>query len=272
MAATAREIIAGITEQFGVEKVYRSHDAGAAVIEGPSSWSCQKRNTVTWVKSASCIRLDQSYSAAMLIGPGDLDFDGDRLLARMSDFARSVVLVDEPRRVMAYVIRTFFGDLIREPALQISPLATIHPSAVIGAEGQGFYTTPVHALERFPQIAGVRIDEGVEVGPCSTIMRGCLDDTVIMRGSKIGNGVNIGHGAWIDRDTLVCAHASIGGSAIIGRDVRIWMGALIASGVHVGDGAEVGMGAVVLADVPARTRVVGSPARVVRRFKDGAGI
>ena len=177
---------------------------------------------------------------------------------------RVIASCECPRLQWINAVQQFFGHLVDAGQLSISCGARIHPSAVIGATGQGYEWDGECYLE-VPHLGGVVIEHDVHIGPNSTIMRGVLGDTFIGRGSRIGNGVNIGHGVRIGRHCLVVAHASIGGSAQLGDHVTIWQGAMIANRVCIGAGAVIGMGAVVLRDVPSGETWVGNPAHVLRK-------
>lgn len=207
--------------------------------------------------------------------PGDLcwyrgfaeppPFDGSALVAHAGEFALPeaplLVTSANPRRVLGELIDRF--NVERAPMVDVHPLAYIHPHASIGADGQG-YTWTGEGWLPFPHVGGVRIDEAVEIGPRTTIMRGSIGDTTIEQGCKVGNGVNIGHDTRVGEHTLIVAGAQLAGWVRVGRRCKIWQGALIKNGVRIGDEAVVGMGAVVLEDVPAGETWAGNPARRIR--------
>jgi UDP-3-O-[3-hydroxymyristoyl] glucosamine N-acyltransferase len=96
----------------------------------------------------------------------------------------------------------------------------LHPGVVIGADGFG------HAPDRdgyvkVPQVGSVTLGDDVEVGASTTIDRGTIDDTVIERGVKIDNQVQIGHNCRIGEHTVIAGCVGISGSTTIGRRCMI---------------------------------------------------
>ncbi|HEY5656551.1 MAG TPA: DapH/DapD/GlmU-related protein [Myxococcota bacterium] len=196
-------------------------------------------------------------------------FRGSAVVARRgqwpldADPPALVIMHEDPRSIMRSLINTFFPPPVKTQ-IERGPGCMVHYTAVLAANGQGYdWREELAGWDPFPHAGGLRLGSGVDIGPCSTIMRGSVGDTVIGDGCKIGNGVNIGHDTRIGRNTLIVAGAQIAGWVRIGERVRIWQGAMIKNGVRIGDGAQIGMGAVVLNDVRAGETWVGSPARCV---------
>jgi len=92
----------------------------------------------------------------------------------------------------------------------------VHPGAVIGSDGFGYARDGVR-WEKTPQIGRVVIGDDVEIGANTTIDRGALDDTVIERGVKLDNLIQIAHNVHIGEDTAIAACVGIAGSTRIGR-------------------------------------------------------
>jgi acetyltransferase-like isoleucine patch superfamily enzyme len=185
-----------------------------------------------------------------------------RLLHAADPQQRTIIVCFDAKKAMAQVLKCWF---LGPPKIDIHPSARIHPTAVIGAEGQGYDWYDGRGWVKFPQVGGVFIGQGVDIGPHCTIMRAAIGTTYIASGCKIGNGVNIGHGAEIGADTLISAHVSIGGSVKIDERVKLWQGVIVREGVTIGKHAEVGMGSIVLQDIPADTVWVGNPGRALQK-------
>ncbi len=96
----------------------------------------------------------------------------------------------------------------------------IHPGAVIGADGFGLVEVE-HVWKKIPQVGSVIIEDDVEIGANTTIDRGAMDDTIIKRGVKIDNQIQIGHNCYIDEDTAIAACTGISGSTKIGKRCKI---------------------------------------------------
>lgn len=153
------------------------------------------------------------------------------------------------------------------PNTRIGKNVYIQVGAVIGCEGQGFERTATGEFEKFPQLGNVVIEDDVEIGANTTIIRGTLSATKIGRGSKIGHHVNIGHNAEIGRHVFISAGAIVCGSARVGDCCWLAPKCCIRNKVLVGRNVTVGLGSVVVADVPDGLTVVGVPSRVAKKYK-----
>lgn len=96
----------------------------------------------------------------------------------------------------------------------------IHAGAVIGADGFGYALGP-DGWERIAQLGGVWLGNRVEVGACSTIDRGALDDTVIDDGVIIDNQVQIAHNCRVGKNTAIAGCVGIAGSTTIGENCTL---------------------------------------------------
>ena len=141
----------------------------------------------------------------------------------------------------------------------------IQTGAVIGCEGQGFERNEDGSFEKFIQIGCVTLEDDVEIGANSTIVRGTLSETRIGKGSKIGHLTDIGHNVNIGEHVFVSAGVVAGGSSIIGEFSWLAPKCCIRNKVKLGKRVTVGLGAVVTKDVPDNTTVVGVPARPIKK-------
>ena len=110
----------------------------------------------------------------------------------------------------------------------------VHSGAVIGADGFGFAKDGARWV-KIPQGGGVTIGDDVEIGANTTIDRGALDDTVIERGVKLDNQIQVGHNVRIGADTIMAAFVGIAGSAVIGQRCMIGGAARIMGHVTIAD-------------------------------------
>ncbi|RDH85266.1 MAG: UDP-3-O-(3-hydroxymyristoyl)glucosamine N-acyltransferase [endosymbiont of Galathealinum brachiosum] len=93
----------------------------------------------------------------------------------------------------------------------------LHSSSVIGSDGFGFEFDKTEWL-KISQIGGVRIGDKVEIGACSIVDRGALNDTVIEDGVKLDNHVQIAHNVHIGAHTLMSRGVGVGGSTKVGAN------------------------------------------------------
>lgn len=145
--------------------------------------------------------------------------------------------------------------------VKIGKNVLIQAGAVIGAEGQTYEMNEKGEMERFPQIGGVIIEDGVEIGSNTSVMRGPMGNTIIGRGTKVGHLCNIGHGVRIGMHCRVIAMSMIGGGSRVGDYSQVKLGACIRNKVEIGKNVIVGMGAVVTKDVGDGKIVFGVPAK-----------
>jgi UDP-3-O-[3-hydroxymyristoyl] glucosamine N-acyltransferase len=136
---------------------------------------------------------------------------------------------------------------------------TVHPGSVLGADGFG-YVFDGQAHRKIPQVGRVVVEDDVEIGANVAVDRATLGQTVIGRGTKIDNLVQIGHNTVVGAGSIIVAQAGVAGSCRIGRGVVLAGQAGVADHVTVGDGAQVGSQAGVHRDVPAGAGVIGTPA------------
>ncbi|MDO4683568.1 MAG: UDP-3-O-(3-hydroxymyristoyl)glucosamine N-acyltransferase [Lautropia sp.] len=115
----------------------------------------------------------------------------------------------------------------------------IHAGAVIGADGFGFAPRQGGGWSKIPQLGAVVIGNDVEIGACTCIDRGALDDTVIEDGCKIDNLVQIAHNVRVGADTAIAACAGVAGSAVIGKGCQIGGASGINGHITVADGTVV---------------------------------
>ncbi len=150
--------------------------------------------------------------------------------------------------------------VVVEDGVVIGDRVVVQAGAVLGADGFG-YAFDGTAHRKIPQVGGLRIEADVEIGANSTIDRATLGETVIRRGSKIDNLVQVGHNCDVGEDVILVAQVGVSGSCTIGNR------AVLAGQVGVADHVTIGAGAVLTAQtgvpngVPAGAIWSGTPSR-----------
>ncbi len=104
---------------------------------------------------------------------------------------------------------------------QIEKNSTIHAGAIIGADGFGFAPTTENSYDKIPQIGNVHIKEGVEIGANTCVDRATMGSTIIHKGVKLDNMIQIGHNVEIGENTVIASHTAIAGSSKIGENCMI---------------------------------------------------
>jgi UDP-3-O-[3-hydroxymyristoyl] glucosamine N-acyltransferase len=135
----------------------------------------------------------------------------------------------------------------------------IQSGAVIGADGFGY--EPVNGeIQRIPQIGNVVLEEDVEVGANSTLDRARFSQTVVGRGTKIDNLVQIAHNVRIGRQCLITAQVGIAGSTTLGDHCVLGGQSGVAGHLTLGDRVKLGAQTGLFEDVPADGFMNGTPA------------
>lgn len=136
----------------------------------------------------------------------------------------------------------------------------IHCGTVIGSDGFGFAKVK-GVQEKIPQIGTVIIEDDVEIGANVAIDRARFDKTLIGKGTKIDNLVQIAHNVIIGENCTIVAQAGISGSTTLGKNVILAGQAGLVGHITVGDNAIAAAQAGVTKSIPANTMVSGYPAR-----------
>jgi UDP-3-O-[3-hydroxymyristoyl] glucosamine N-acyltransferase len=148
---------------------------------------------------------------------------------------------------------------IREKC-EIGNRVIIHSGAVIGSDGFG-YARDGAEHHKIPQIGIVRIEEDVEIGANTTIDRATMGVTLVGRGSKLDNLVQIAHNVVVGENSVIAAQAGISGSTELGKNVVLAGQAGLVGHIKIGDGVSVGAQGGVTKSIPPGTSVSGYPAR-----------
>lgn len=139
----------------------------------------------------------------------------------------------------------------------------IHPNAVIGADGLGFYLDEGR-FHKVPHIGGVRIEDDVEIGAGTCIDRAKFGNTVIGRGTKIDNLVQIGHNVRLGEHCVLAGQSGLSGSVRVGNHCVFGGRSGAVDNVTVGDHVRVALASAVTKDVPSGMTISGFPAVDIR--------
>jgi len=147
---------------------------------------------------------------------------------------------------------------IRENSF-IGKRVIIHSGTSIGGDGFGFVQENGKHI-KIPQVGSVIIEDDVEIGSNVCIDRATLGNTVIKRGTKIDNLVQIGHNVTIGENAILVSQVGISGSCVIGDNVLLAGQVGIADHVRIGDNVIVGAKSGIGKDIKANSIVSGAPA------------
>jgi len=137
---------------------------------------------------------------------------------------------------------------------------TIHSGAVIGADGFGFSPGDSGAYSKVPQIGNVIIEDHVDIGAGTTIDRATLGSTIIKKGVKLDNHIQIAHNVEIGENTAIAAQTGIAGSTKIGKNCLIGGQVGIAGHLTIGDRVKIQAQSGIGRDIKDDAMLQGSPA------------
>ncbi len=196
------------------------------------------------------------------IGPfcvvGERTKIGPRAVLEGGDHVGADCVVGEDVRLFPRVVlysRTLVGHRVR-----------IHAGAVIGSDGFGYVFDEGRHL-KVPQIGNVIIQDDVEIGANVAVDRAALGSTVIGKGTKIDNLVQVGHNVTLGEHCILCGQAGIAGSTKVGNYVTMAGQAGLAGHIKIGNKATIGAQSGVMHDVPDGQTWLGAPAQPDRQMK-----
>lgn len=136
----------------------------------------------------------------------------------------------------------------------------IHAGAVVGSDGFGFAPTDDGTYKKIPQLGNVILEDLVEIGANTTIDCATMGSTIIRKGTKIDNLVQIAHNVEIGENTVMAALTGVAGSSKIGKNCRFGGHVGVAGHISVGDNVNVGAMTGIPNNVKPGKTILGLPA------------
>jgi UDP-3-O-[3-hydroxymyristoyl] glucosamine N-acyltransferase len=143
----------------------------------------------------------------------------------------------------------------------------IHAGSVIGSDGFGFAPQSENEYMKIPQLGNVILEDNVEIGANVTIDRATMGSTIIRKGVKLDNLIQIGHNVEVGDNTVMAAQTGIAGSTKIGKNCMFGGQVGIAGHIKIAAGTKIGAQAGILSEIKEEnTAIIGSPAIDIRQF------
>ncbi len=142
---------------------------------------------------------------------------------------------------------------------KIGQRCVIHSGAVIGADGFGFAPVDGH-YDKIPQIGIVELEDDVEIGANTTVDRATMGRTLIQKGTKLDNLIQVAHNCVVGHDTVMAAQVGIAGSTKIGSNCMIGGQVGFKGHISVGDNVQIGAQSGIAGNLREGSRVMGTPA------------
>jgi UDP-3-O-[3-hydroxymyristoyl] glucosamine N-acyltransferase len=141
----------------------------------------------------------------------------------------------------------------------------IHAGAVIGADGFGFAKEGDN-YKKIPQLGNVLIEDDVEIGANTTIDRAVMDSTIICRGVKLDNLIQVAHNVEIGENTVLAAQVGISGSTKVGKNCMLGGQVGLGGHIKIGDQVNIGAQAGIISNVEDGRSIIGSPGIDIKNF------
>jgi len=143
----------------------------------------------------------------------------------------------------------------------------IHAGSVIGSDGFGFAPQSESEYMKIPQLGNVILEDHVEIGANVTIDRATMGSTIIRKGVKLDNLIQIGHNVEVGENTVMAAQTGISGSTKVGKNCMFGGQVGLAGHIKIANGTKIGAQAGILGEVKEEnTVIIGSPAIDLKQF------
>lgn len=159
-----------------------------------------------------------------------------------------------------------FPNVVIYSRSQIGRRVRIHAGTVIGSDGFG-YVLDSGFHRKIPQVGNVIIGDDVEIGSNVSVDRAALGSTIIGRGTKIDNLVQVAHNVEIGEESILCAQAGVAGSAKLGKFCVLAGQVGIAGHMKIGNHVTLGSQSGVMNNIPDGEMWLGTPAQPNQKMK-----
>ena len=233
-------------------KVENAYSAFSTLLE---YYNLSKNNKVG-IESPLFISDSASYGKDVYIGAfshiGDHVVIGDNVKIYPNTFIGDNVTVGSNTTLFSGV-KIYFDCIIGANCY-------VNSGAVIGADGFGFSPDENGVYKKIPQIGNVLLEDCVDIGAATTIDRATLGSTVIKKGVKLDNQVQVGHNVVIGENTVIAAQTGIAGSTKIGANCQIGGQVGIAGHISIGDNVRIVGQSGVTKSIKSNQTINGTPA------------
>lgn len=197
---------------------------------------------------------------------GDFAYLGDNVLIEDNVMIYPQVHIDDNTIIKSGTI-LFSGVKIYSNNV-IGKNCIFHSGVVIGGDGFGFAPQKDHTFKKVSQIGNVVVEDNVEIGANTTIDRATLGSTIIRKGVKLDNLIQVAHNVEIGENTVIAALTGISGSTKIGKNCMIGGQVGIAGHITIADNVSIGAQSGVASSIKKEgMTVLGTPAIEFGKFK-----
>lgn len=260
----AGAVIVGRDSTYREKPVIVTDNPAQAFLQVLSVWTSGKEDLAkTGVHPSASVAKSAAIGRAVFVGAGAVI--GERTeIGEGSSIMPGAVIGDDCRIGKDTLI---YENVSVRDRSRIDDRVVLHAGAVIGADGFGYENIGGRYV-KVPQRGNVWIQDDVEIGANSCVDRARFGTTLIKRGTKIDNLVQIAHNVEIGENCLIVAQVGIAGSAKLGDGVILAGQVGVVGHVTVGAGTIIGAQSGVFTDVPEKSMLLGSPPLPIREEKE----
>jgi len=215
----------------------------------PQPRACSKRHSSAVIDSTAKLADDVDVAAHVVIGP-DTQIGAGSIIEPGCIIGAGVKIGECCLLHANAVVNTncVLGDNV-----------ILQPGSIIGSDGFGYAWSGSEHL-KIPQVGRVILEDDVEIGANTCIDRGAIDDTVIERGVKLDNQIQIAHNVRIGAYSVMASQVGISGSTTVGKGCQFGGQAGLAGHLSIGDGVKLAAKSGVMSDLAAGGTYAGAPA------------
>jgi len=162
---------------------------------------------------------------------------------------------------------TLFAGVKIYSDIEIGNDCTLHAGVVIGADGFGFAPQEDNNYKKIAQIGNVIIEDNVEIGANTTVDRATLGSTIIRRGVKLDNLIQVAHNVEIGENTVIAAQTGISGSVKIGKNCMVAGQVGFNGHINIGNNVKIAAQSGIPNNVKDDSILFGSPAFDASKYK-----
>ncbi|NEV94252.1 UDP-3-O-(3-hydroxymyristoyl)glucosamine N-acyltransferase [Psychroflexus sp. YR1-1] len=233
-------------------KVEDSYEAFSKLLEVYNEIKLDKKGIETPSSIADSVKMGKETYIGAFTYIGENVVIGDKVKIYPNVYIGDNVIIGDH-------VTIFAGSKIYSET-QIGNHCTFHSGVIIGADGFGFSPSDSGEYSKIPQIGNVIIEDYVDIGAATTIDRATLGSTIIRKGVKLDNQIQIAHNVEIGEHTAIAAQTGIAGSTKIGKNCLIGGQVGIAGHIKIGDRVRIQAQTGVGRNVKDDEAIQGSPA------------
>lgn len=245
-------------------RVHNAYESVAKLLQLYDSLRQPKKeiHPLAFISPSATIGKDCYVGAFAFIGDGVVVGDNSRIFPH--SYLGDRVRIGNDCTISPHV--TVYHDCL------VGNHVTIHSGTVIGADGFGFAPTP-EGYDKIPQIGIVTIEDNVEIGANSCVDRATMGTTIVRKGVKLDNLIQVAHNVEIGENTVMAAQCGVAGSTKVGQWCMFGGQVGMAGHIHIADRTQVGAQAGISGNVKKSGQtIIGSPALDAKGFMKSAAI